>query len=120
MRSEATAYKNTCSCISKRQVCEHLLLQTGFSRGDRKLCYTWTLDAAKIVLHLLLLAGTLYGPPWIPIALRDFRLPLRSGWELRSSVLFRNGNRQFLTYVSGQPIGPIFKSKKSCPWRRDR
>ena len=39
--------------------------------------------------------------------LRDFRLSVRSRWELRCSRLLRVELWQFLTDVSGQPIGPI-------------
>jgi len=46
---------------------------------------------------------------------RDFRLPPRSRSELRSSGLLRSEWRQFLTDVSGQTIGPIFKGQGS--WR---
>jgi hypothetical protein len=39
---------------------------------------------------------------------RDFRLPPRCRWDLRSSGILRSVEWQFCTEVSGQPIGPIF------------
>ena len=53
--------------------------------------------------------------------MRDFRLPLQSRRELSSSGLLRSEYWQFLTDVSGQPIGPFFKGHslkmgpKVCP-----
>jgi hypothetical protein len=46
-------------------------------------------------------------------SLRDFRLPPRSTWELRSSGLLPSEYWQFLTEVAGQPFGPIFKGQWS-------
>jgi hypothetical protein len=43
--------------------------------------------------------------------LRDFRLPLRRKWGLRSSVTLRSVDLYLVTDVSGQPIGPIFKGQ---------
>jgi hypothetical protein len=43
----------------------------------------------------------------------EFRLPPRSRWELRSSGLLRSEERQFLTDVAGQPLGPIFQAQAS-------
>ena len=45
-------------------------------------------------------------------ALREFRLPPWSIWELHSSGLLRSENWKFLTDVSGQPIGSIVKVKE--------
>jgi len=52
--------------------------------------------------------------------MRDFRLPPRSTWELRSSGVLRGEQWQFLTDVSGQPIDPILRvlrnnTKERCP-----
>jgi len=43
------------------------------------------------------------------MTLRDFRLPSRSWWEPRFSGLLRSEWWQFITDVSGQTIGPIFR-----------
>ena len=42
----------------------------------------------------------------------DFRLQPPSWWGLRSSGLLRSEQRSFLTDVSGQPIGLIFKGQE--------
>ena len=45
--------------------------------------------------------------------MREFRLPPRSRWDLRSPRKLRSEQWQFLTNVSEQPNGFIFKSQKS-------
>jgi len=42
-------------------------------------------------------------------SMRDFRLPARCKWDLPSFGILRSVYWQFITDVSGQPIGPIFK-----------
>ena len=44
--------------------------------------------------------------------MRDFMLPPRCRWDLRSGLL-RSGRRWLFTDVSVQPIGPIFKGSSS-------
>jgi hypothetical protein len=43
--------------------------------------------------------------------LRDFRLPPPCSWGLRSSGMLRSVDWQLVTEVSGQPIGPIFRTE---------
>jgi hypothetical protein len=45
-------------------------------------------------------------------AKRDFRLPLLSRCELRLSRLLRSEKWEFITDVSGQQIGPIFRGQE--------
>jgi hypothetical protein len=52
--------------------------------------------------------------------LQGFESELR-GRDLRSSAVLRSVWRQFLTGVSGQPIGPVFKGQEiqdTCRWDR--
>jgi len=41
----------------------------------------------------------------------DFTLPPRCRWDLCSSAMLRSVDWQFLTYVSGQHVGAIFKGQ---------
>ena len=45
--------------------------------------------------------------PTTLLTVRHFRVPPRSGWDMRSSGLLRSQQWQFFTDVSGQPIGTI-------------
>jgi len=59
--------------------------------------------------------------------MRDFKLPPRCKWDLRYSAISRSVEWQFVTDVSGQTFGPIFKGQavqeereKAIPKRRKK
>ena len=55
-------------------------------------------------------------PVWeIILSMRDFRLPPRSRYELRSSELLRSNSGQFITDVSGQLTFSLFQSSDLLP-----
>jgi hypothetical protein len=70
-----------------------------YSSGSYTLILNWKLD-------------TLYNKCANFITSRDFNVPARRTRDLRSSGLLHSEWWKFLTKVSGQPIGPIFRGQE--------